>query len=74
MDVFNLLHDVKYFSRLGAPQKLIYQYTKIDAVVYLLPPVSMFPVFAVGERKVRTIRRSCAVEKEPDNIIRENLP
>lgn len=33
----------------------------------------MFPVFAVGERKVRMIRRSCAVEKEPDNIIKENF-
>lgn len=33
----------------------------------------MFPVFAVGERKVRMIRRSCAVEKEPDNIIKDNF-
>jgi len=72
VDVFNILHDAKYFSKLGAPQKPIYQYAKVDVVVCLLPPISMFPVFAGRERKVSMIRRSCAIEKDPDNII-ENL-
>lgn len=73
VDVFNLLREVKCFSKLGAPQKLIYQYAKVGVVVHLLPPISTFPVFAVGDRKVRMFRRSCAVEKEPDNIIKDNF-
>lgn len=59
----SFLHGVQYFSKLGALQKLVYECASAGGVVHLLPPISVFPVFAVGERKVRMIRRPCAVEK-----------